>query len=153
MHVELNYDLINEIVVSELKDSIRMTLDEPYELYFDTQKAYDLVDSMLITLEYFMMADDFDDFVASLPEKEDTEVRVITVSDVVENEDGSADVSFDIPSKDIPSFVSAGVNFVLIKSIFGNPSDSELIRWIERGKQEERVDSRAEQLMRDLEDG
>lgn len=144
MQIEIDYDMVNKIVVEDLKNAIRMTLDNPYELYFDTQKAYDLVDSMLITLEYFMLVDEFDAFVASLPEKE---VSEITVTDIIENDDGSANVTFDIPSKDVAAFTGQGINYVLLKSIFDNPSDNDLIRWIKRGQEEERIDREVSDLI------
>jgi len=113
-------------------------------------ESYDLVNSMLDVLEYYMSYDDFVEFKKTLPDC-DNGVDEIAVTDITENEDGSANISVDIPMKDVSAFVSEGVKYVLMKSVFGNPSDDELVKWVERGKQEERVDKRVEELLKDFE--
>ena len=64
----------------------------------------------------------------------------IEVTDIIENEDGSADVQFDVSDEcDIQQLVGEGLNFLLIKGIL-NCNTEELLRWAERGKQEEKTD-------------
>lgn len=60
---------------------------------------------------------------------------MINVTEVVEREDGSADVSFEITdNEELRQLAGEGLNFVLIKGILGCNTE-ELLRWAERGKQ------------------
>ena len=61
----------------------------------------------------------------------------IEVTDIIENEDGSADVQFDVSDEqEVQQLVSEGLNFLLIKGML-NCNTEELLRWAERGKQED----------------
>ena len=75
------------------------------------------------------------------------------LTDSEENDDGSADVSFEIPKKDVAKFASEGVKYVLVKSVLGNPTDDQLVKWAERGKQEGRTDSKIDELLKGLYNG
>jgi len=64
-------------------------------------------------------------------------MMTIEVTDMVENEDGSADVQFDISDEqEVKHLVGEGLNFLLIKGILGCNTE-ELLRWAELGKREE----------------
>ena len=64
----------------------------------------------------------------------------IEVTTVSENEDGSADVHFEVDDEqEVQQLVSEGLNFLLLKGIL-NCNTEELLRWAERGKQEEKTD-------------
>jgi len=143
MQLDVPDDLVGVIVIKDLQDCIMMNLEE----YHDG--SYDLVNSMLKVLEYYMVYDDFIAFKKTLPNYE-YGADELTVTDISENADGSANISVDIPMKDVSAFASEGVKYVLMKSVFGNPSDDELVKWVERGKQEERVDKRVEELLKDF---
>ena len=154
MEVNIDNDLVSEIVIKDLKDGITTTLEDPYELYFDDDGAYMLVESMLDVLKYYMVEEDYEDFVKTLPQWQNIpEASEITVAEIVENDDGSADVCFDLPKKDVGKFASEGVKYVLLKSVLGNPTDDQLIKWAERGKQEQRTDNKVDQLLKDLYNG
>lgn len=138
MQIEIDYDMINEIVVKDLQEVIHLTLKETFEFCNN-----DLVDSALKVLEHYMTKNEYDDYIRVLgykPMNHGDDDGVIKIHSVEENDDGSANVTFDIPSKDVAAFTSQGINYVLLKSIFDNPSDDDLIRWIKRGQEEERID-------------
>ena len=62
-----------------------------------------------------------------------------TVTCVKENEDGSADVEVEVGSEIKSKLFEAGLNFMLIKVILEGTTE-EILRWAERGKQEENTD-------------
>lgn len=63
----------------------------------------------------------------------------IEVTDIIENEDGLADVQFDVSDEqEVQQLVSEGLNFLLIKG-FLECNTEELLRWAELGKQEEKT--------------
>lgn len=144
MQIEISDDMINEIVVSDIKEAIHLTLKDPFELYNDEERAYDLIDSMLKVLEHYMTKPDYDEYVRVLGYKpmeyNDSDDGIIQIHSVEENDDGSADVSFTIPEKHKNKFVEEGMKYAVIRSSFNNPSDDELIKWIERGRDEETLD-------------
>lgn len=145
MNIELDHDTVGDIVVKDLKQSIRMTLDDPYDLYHDYEQAYVLVDSMLEVLQYYMVLEDFEDFVETLPERHygqteetaDIVINTLDIIDVVDNPDGSADIFYEMPTENMQDFANSGVLYALVKSMLGNPSDDQLCRWAIRGKEEE----------------
>ena len=141
MNIELDYDTVTEIIARELQNSIFLTMENPFDLYHDYGRAYALVDSMIETLEYYMVAEDFEDFVNTLPERigiqDDDTIDTIEIIDLVENDDGSANITFNIPEEHIGKFASDGVLYALTKAALGNPTNEELFRWATRGKEEE----------------
>ena len=62
-----------------------------------------------------------------------------TVTYVKENEDGSADVEIEAGEGVKEKLIEAGLNFMLIKVILEGTTE-EILRWAERGKQEENTD-------------
>ena len=63
----------------------------------------------------------------------------VTVEVVEENEDGSATIEVDFAGGIPNHVVSAGITFLLLKGAFEG-TDEDIVRWIKRGKQEEKTD-------------
>lgn len=138
MQIEIDYDMINEIVVKDLQEVIDLTLKETFEFCNN-----DLVDSALKVLEHYMTKNEYDDYIRVLgykPINHGDDDGIIKIHSVEENDDGSADVSFTIPEKHKNKFVEQGMKYAVIRAYFDNPSDDELIKWIERGRDEETLD-------------
>jgi len=139
MNIELDYDTVGDIVAKDLQQSIRMTLEDPYELYHDYDQAYALVDSMLEVLEYYMVIEEFEEFVDTLPERnygqtEETS-NSFEIIDIVENPDGSANITYEIAEEDKQEFVNSGISYALLKLALGNPTDDEIYLWALSGKE------------------
>ena len=139
MNIELDYDTVGNIVAKDLQQSIRMTLEDPYELYHDYDQAYALVDSMLEVLEYYMVIEEFEEFVDTLPERnygqtEETS-NSFEIIDIVENPDGSANITYEIAEEDKQEFVNSGISYALLKLALGNPTDDEIYLWALSGKE------------------
>jgi len=139
MNIELDYNTVTEIVARDLSNSILLTMQNPYDLYHDYDQAYALVDSMLEVLEYYMVIEEFEEFVEMLPERhygqtEET-FNSFEIIDIVENPDGSADITYEMAEDDRQEFVNNGVLYALLKSALGNPSDDEMYLWALSGKE------------------
>jgi hypothetical protein len=65
--------------------------------------------------------------------------NTIEVTCVKENEDGSADIEFEVGSEMKEKIVGEGINFLLIKGILGGTTE-DILRWADRGKEEEQID-------------
>jgi len=64
----------------------------------------------------------------------------IGIADIIEYDDGSADIQFEVSDEqETRQLVGEGLNFLLIKVML-NCNTEELLRWAERGKQEEKTD-------------
>lgn len=61
------------------------------------------------------------------------------VTCVKENEDGSADIEVEVGSEMKSKISAEGINFLLIKGILEGTTE-DILRWAQRGKQEERTD-------------
>lgn len=55
------------------------------------------------------------------------------VLDIIENDDGSADVQVELDVEMKNYVISEGLNFMFIKSILGGTTE-EILRWAEKGK-------------------
>lgn len=65
---------------------------------------------------------------------------MVKVTNLVENEDGSADIEFEVNDREeLKTMAAEGLNFMLLKAALGGTT-SDIIRWSERGKKEERTD-------------
>lgn len=57
------------------------------------------------------------------------------VIDVVENEDGSADVQFDLTDEEKVRCIEEGLSFLLLKTVLEGTTD-DIFRWANRGKED-----------------
>jgi hypothetical protein len=58
---------------------------------------------------------------------------------VEENEDGSARIEVEAGAEMQEKIFEEGINFLILKGILGGTTE-DILRWAERGKQEERTD-------------
>jgi predicted Fe-Mo cluster-binding NifX family protein len=62
------------------------------------------------------------------------------VTCVEENEDGSANIEVEAGTEMQEKIFEAGINFMMLKGILEGTTE-DVLRWAQRGKQEERTDS------------
>jgi hypothetical protein len=65
--------------------------------------------------------------------------NAFVVTCVKENEDGSADIEVEVGSEISEKVIEEGINFLLLKGIL-EATTEDILRWAQRGKQEERTD-------------
>jgi len=153
MYVKIDDDQFYDLLANDLKTSLIGILEDPYPLYHDVGQAYELVISMLDTLSYYMVEtkyielknelyEDYSEFVDYLYGRVDGS---FTVESIIENEDGSANMTFDIQGQgNIDYLISNGVKYNLILAALGCDDDT-LVKWALRGKEEDKIDVRVRQ--------
>ena len=60
--------------------------------------------------------------------------------DITEHDDGSATISVDLDEQGLNLMATKGIEYAILQEMLGNPSMVDLLRWAERGKQEENTD-------------
>jgi len=116
MLVKIDEEQIDEMVVTNMKESIAMILEEPYYLYHDTKRALMLVDSFVDVLGYYMLDGEHVDYVKSLDlEKLKNSIEILSV---IDNPDGSANVSFDATLEQAELLAGEGFKYLLTKAAF-----------------------------------
>jgi hypothetical protein len=69
-----------------------------------------------------------------------TGTKSFSVTCIEENEDGSADISVEVESKEMKNLIfGEGITFLLLKGALGGTTE-DVLRWAERGKLEENTD-------------
>lgn len=66
--------------------------------------------------------------------------------DVTEHDDGSATISVDLDEQGLNLMATKGIEYAILQEMLGNPSMEDLLRWVERGKQEENTDDIVERF-------
>lgn len=151
----MNYDVIDFMVKSELKNAIEFFLETRHTL---TEEDRHTLRSLLEVLSYFSISAEHQEYLQSNQARIDEALRVktslpentFTVECIEENEDGSADVRVELGPKVRDQMMSEGFNFLLIKGIIGGTTE-DVLRWAQRGKQEENTDRIMDQLSFDEE--
>lgn len=145
--VTVGDDEVAELVRQSLEQSIDMNVRS----CDGTEEGMALLASMMLVHQYYSTKDQHDAIMGEYGTDIERVMRqmVGTVEgedsnsfdvDTIENEDGSLTISFDASDAEIHALASKGVEYNLLLSIFGNPDPEQLIRWVERGKQEEKTD-------------
>ncbi len=142
---------VDDETVSEI---VRKSLEEMLEINFrgdlDDIETQTLVVSMLFVHDYYStreqrlsFLEEFEDEIRELNSTlvvEDDDVSGIYNVETETADDGSLTISFDASPDVVESLQSKGMEYAIIRSILGDPTAEELIRWAERGKQEENTD-------------
>jgi hypothetical protein len=137
-----NDDLIEQLVVNKLKDSITVLLHlKPLDE--DDKK---ILRSLVNALSYFAIYSDYEKFYSEYSEDIETvlnegrpEAGKFTVQCISENEDGSANLEIELGANVSKTIIGEGINFLLLKGIFEGTTD-DILRWAELGKQQEKTD-------------
>jgi hypothetical protein len=120
MDQNLTEDQIIEIVINDLICTMEMCLDE--DNYVDAKK-------IMSVIELYMESTDFKNLVNKYNlTSTDNSDNIITVDEVINNEDGGADVVLTMSEDVKNTLISEGFKYIIIKSAIGNPSESEIIQ-------------------------
>ena len=135
MRLEITDDQAEELVIEMLKGDLRgMIGDEREE-----------IKSIADVLRYYMPPDDYESFLAEVGYNQEAMGGFIDVVDVVDNPDGSADITVSITDEKLKkSMIEEGLEYTLLKNAFGLTSD-DVVRLVQR------VDKRVEELLKDFE--
>lgn len=137
-------EAIGRIVVEELKTSA--------ETFFDRGEIHDdeknTLRSLLEVISYYSVKDEYEAFFrmnnrqieTALGVDESIGPNMLTIEMISENPDGSANVDVTMGSEVKSTVMSEGVNFLLMKGVLNGTTD-DILRWAQRGKQEENTDS------------
>jgi hypothetical protein len=122
------YGLADTIVIDSLKESARSNFDAD-------QNEDDILNHILGMLEYYMVYNDYQDFLKELYPQELTEEEASNFRVVEEFKDGSALIEFEVTEEEKKTLIGMGCNFGLIKLILGTASDDEILSWAQLGKE------------------
>lgn len=137
-------EAIARIVVEELKTSVESFFDRG-EIHDDDKNT---LRSLLEVVSYYSVKEDYDSFFRMNKSQIETALGVeepigpntLTIELISENPDGSANIDVTMGAEAKSTVMSEGVNFLLMKGILGGNTE-EILRWAQRGKQEENTDS------------
>ncbi len=123
--IKLTYDQVDEIVLTELKSTLKDTMKDPWSSYHDLTESMKDVQAFLRVIEYFSTHDDFELFNSSLDysQFEKTQTGSITIDEILDNPDGSADVKFSASSDQLNMLAGEGLKYILIKATSGKTDD------------------------------
>ena len=137
-------EAIGCVVVEELKTSVETFFDRG-EIHNDEKNT---LRSLLEVISYYSVKDEYEAFFRMNKRQIETALGVdesvgpntLTIEMISENPDGSANVDVTMGSEIKNTVMSEGVNFLLMKGVLNGTTD-EVLRWAQRGKQEENTDS------------
>lgn len=137
-----NDDLIEQLVVNKLKDSILVLISlKPLD-----EDDRENLRSLMNTLSYFTVYSDYEKFYSEYGEDIEfilnegrPKAGTFTVNCISENADGSANVEVELGAEVSKTIIGEGVNFLLLKNIVDGDTD-QILRWAQRGKKEENTD-------------
>lgn len=141
--VKVDDDAASELTRENIADSLERVL----RIGDDDEHGRALIASLIIVHEYYStveqhaqlmeeLKDDIMEFNDVLVEQE----RYQPVADVVDHSDGSAMITVDVDAVTANRLASKGIEYAILQEILGHPSTEDIIRWVERGKQEENTD-------------
>lgn len=150
MYIKIDHDELTNAIAADIKESIITIVNDPYSLYHDTEKSYNLVLSMLNTLSYYTLENEHKEFVDAILDSyeefaeyaNELDDENIVITDIIENEDGSASIAFDVKGdENTERLLGDGIKYSLILAAM-DCSEDDLIKWAIRGKEEEKIDER-----------
>lgn len=141
--VKVDDDAAAELTRENLADSLERVLC----MGDDDEQGRALVAALIIVHEYYStveqhaqlmeeLKDDIMEFNNLLIEHEGHRPLV----DVVDHSDGSATITIDVDHVTANRLASKGIEYTILQEMLGHPSIEDIIRWVERGKQEENTD-------------
>jgi hypothetical protein len=118
--IELEYEQIDAIVLSELKESLE-------DIISGNNSSFE-VDAFLHVIKHFSEHYEFECYKKSLNlNKTESSGGSITIDDIVENTDGSANITFSTSNDQLNVLAGEGLKFLLMKAALG-ASDDDIMR-------------------------
>lgn len=138
-------EAIGHLIAANLMDDVIRIMDD-----MDGKEISDeykpLLKGALEVISYYSVPSQYETYFASIQDRYETAMgysdlapNEFAVTLVKENTDGSANIEIEADTKMKDKFLEEGVNFLLLKGILGG-SVEDILRWAERGKQEEKTD-------------
>jgi hypothetical protein len=128
--IELTFEQTDSIVLGELKSCVQSILKDPWSLYNDLDKSRQDMDAFLRVIEYFMNQKDYNAFVRTLDysvfSSSGYSENDITIEEITENGDGSANVQFTASQETLKVLAAEGAKYILMKAAIGK-SDNEIM--------------------------
>jgi hypothetical protein len=123
--IKLTYDQVDEIVLTELQYRLKDIMFDPWSSYHDLTESMKDVQAFLRVIEYFSTQDDFELFKSSLDYSgfEDIPTGSITIDEIVDNPNGSADVKFTASPDQLNMLAGEGLKYILMKAASGKTDD------------------------------
>jgi hypothetical protein len=123
--VKLTYDQVDEIVLTELKEMLSSIMADPWPMYHDLVKSKRDADAFLRVISYISTHADFELFNSSLDysQFEKTQTGSITIDEILDNPDGSAEVKFSASPDQLNMLAGEGVKYLLMKGVSGKTDD------------------------------
>jgi hypothetical protein len=134
MQIEIDDDVFGDLVVQDLKICVETIMDDPASLYGDEERGMNLVQSFIDVMGYYMTSPEHEEYVKNLwveKRQQDAQSGVVEITDIVENEDGSADITFEAPPDIMKKFAEKGFQYTLIEAMFDNITLEEVIKALE----------------------
>lgn len=149
--VEIDEEEAAELTRVNLADSLKRVL----WIGDDDEAGRALVAALIIVHEYYSTADqhqalidmlkddlqEFDDrLIEDIMNAQGEATHGVKNVDVTEHDDGTATISVDLDEQGLNLMATKGIEYTILQGMLGNPSMDDLLRWVERGKQEENTD-------------
>jgi hypothetical protein len=138
MQLEIDDDVFGDLVVQDLKICVESIMDNAGSLYGDEESDMNLVQSFIDVLGYYMVYSEHQEYVKNLwVEKRERDLAMqsksgtIEITELIENEDGSADITFEAPQELMNKLAEKGFQYTLVESMFGNLTIEEVIGALE----------------------
>lgn len=141
--IPVDADTVSELVRSSLEEMLDINLHSGE----DDEYTRALIASMMIVLEYYSTKEQYEEFLYEQEEQIrafndllSSPSRGINKVETVEESDGSLTISFNADDETRDQLAAKGVEYSVLRGILDYPSLDDLIRWAQRGKQEEKTD-------------
>lgn len=141
--IPVDADTVSELVRSSLEEMLDINLHSGE----DDEYTRALIASMMIVLEYYSTKEQYEEFLYEQEEQIrafndllSSPSRGINNVETVEESDGSLTISFNADDATRDQLAAKGVEYSVLRGILDYPSLDDLIRWAQRGKQEENTD-------------
>lgn len=149
---EIGDDEAAELTRRNLADSLERAL----RMGDDDEQGRALVAALVITHEYYSTVDQhlqlLKDLKDDLNEFDNRHIKDFTADgsesevDVVNHDDGSATISVNVDERLLNHLARKGIEYTVLQEMLGNPSMSDILHWVELGKQEEKTDDIMDRL-------
>lgn len=154
-----NYEEFLNKVRMSLVDSATMILDDLVlmDRGDNFNREYNIFESIVETIRYYSTPSQFATFMTDISEKH---IKVLSMKnnpegsydvEVVDNDDGSATVTFEADQKTLVVLAQNGMKYALMREVlgadmYGGVTDDQFFSWAKNGKEMARIDEDAESL-------
>jgi hypothetical protein len=131
MQIKLTTNQIDDIVVSELKQAVSDSLENPWQMYHDMDESMLTIESLLRSIEYFSTPTQYKEYIKTLDwskfETTGDQFADIIINDITENADGSANINFTVSESQSKILIAEGFKFLVIKAAI-DKTDEEITK-------------------------